>query len=231
MKPFVLFTFLIWLTSPCLCIRFARSKNHACDPSNSNWTPYNGYRVQKEITWDVKTQRSYHNMVITACRFGKYDYEIITPVNWYDDVQWNSTICNEQQACFRLARRKLYSRRELVVYMAGTVVGALFSCSGQDMSCSAQLPLIADSRLYSWLQWTDWSTLLSLRIPLLHTPDVLDRSYPRSDRWAHRINVLENYSPEDGKTGDINREASWHVAADSMVSLVRTNLISQGPPE
>lgn len=227
---------LLLITLACLQVtvtpntHLTYNRNHACDPAQNSWTPYSGYKIQREFMWDTWTQKTSHFMVVTACKFGKYDFEMKVPINSYQDVQWNYTTCtNDKITCLRLARRKIYLNRQLSLYITGTVVGALFVCDDQSIKCKARLPLIADSRRHSWIQWNKWSTTISLRIPLLYTPDILDRKYPKSDRWSNSINALENYEFYRSKsTGRWNKKWSepWHhLLADYTAILIQKKLV------
>lgn len=202
-----LFLILILTFETVTCIPFISNANYACEPKKNLWTKYSGFRIQREFSWAPSSllknsdpRAINHKMIITECSMGQVVGERHVSVEPYKDIVWNMTVCDK--TCLRLARRAPYTTRDLALYFPNQLVGALFACGDSDSdwkSCEAELPLLAD-RLYS--QWTQRSLSSSsssnnelvVRIPILYTPDVLDRQYPVGKSWQNNVNPAEIYN-------------------------------------
>jgi hypothetical protein len=147
----------------------------------------------------------------SICRTDKQE----KPVNHWGIINagwWaKPRIENPDPVCYRLARRKKFAQRKLNLYKSGSIVGGLFiSLCPNSTDCNEWepvLPLLAENPLHSWTQIrmarrglgmkTRAEIGLAHRIPLLHTPDVLDRKYPKSQQWAVYVDKFENYDSLD----------------------------------
>lgn len=185
------FSGLLLLMALCLFLRAStgllQSRHHACNPAGAAWAPYSGWRVQQDVRIrpDASLQRS---TVLVQCSYGRVvdEHVVLAPADAPRPVPWNTTLAHG----LRLARRSRFAHRASDLYLPQTTVGGLYNCTGDD-PCRPLLPLVSD-RMYD-----GWSVLhrdgLHVRTPLLYTPDVLDRRYPRAPGWARFLSPSEQY--------------------------------------
>lgn len=163
-----------------------QSRNHACDPAGSAWTPYTGWRVQQDVRISPTAVPITRSTVLIYCTHGRVKHEQLLLRS--DDplaVPWNQTLPGGA----RLVRRRRFAQRTSNVYFPHTTVGGLYNCSMS--ACQPLLPLVSDKT------YDGWTALhrdgLHIRTPLFYTPDILDRHYPRTSRWSRFLSSSEQY--------------------------------------
>jgi hypothetical protein len=165
-----------------------QSRNHACDPAGSAWTPYTGWRVQQDVRISP-TASPERSTVLVHCSYGRItDEQTIVSIAGDSPpvVPWNQTL----PGGVRLVRRRRFAQRASNLYLPHTTVGGLYNCSSVDV-CRPMLPLVSDKTYDGWT--VPHRDGLHVRIPLFHTPDILDRRFPRSSGWARFLSPTENY--------------------------------------
>lgn len=104
--------------------------------------------------------------------------------------------------CFKLSRRRKYSRLSLPFYVPYTFVGGLYECSSvvdcapsnpasTKYNLSLPVPLLADDVTNHW--FTMSSQDLTLLIPYLKTPPAWDVRFDKKGDWAREIRINESY--------------------------------------
>ncbi|CCH44984.1 putative secreted protein [Wickerhamomyces ciferrii] len=145
------------------------------------------------------------------------DLEDLEPIS-YQELS-NKDLNNLK--CFKLARRKKYAERQMMVYAPYTWVGGLFECNVNndikrqyiqslkdsrdfiqpfDFKCDSKestplFPLIADDVTSQWID-KEKGASVSQRIPYLYTPGVLDVRYGKSAKSLgvkHGDNLFEGH--------------------------------------
>jgi hypothetical protein len=156
-------------------------------------------------------QQDLHQMRFSYCwqgtEYGAIFYSDVDSSQW---LQWNAVFCIEDNpaadigGCYKMARRKLYAKEEILLLRPDTFVGGLFSCeSGTNCSNKAAVPvapLLVDE---PYMVWHDTFPKYVEIVPFLYTPDRSSIYYPRIDTsWAKYIDIDEDYdeSLDDDET-------------------------------
>lgn len=128
-------------------------------------------------------------VAIVECDNGRQVFGAVVPPG--ESVFNRSIAVPGHDRTLRITRRAPYRGIAKLRYVPGTIVGTVFAVDGRG-ACTPQSPLVADG----WARWhlnkTDSGfSDVHVYTSLLRTPDVLDRTYPRSDQWKQGVSCYE----------------------------------------
>lgn len=182
---------------------FATNIQRVCSPANGRVTPYTGFRVDIQLSFNLKQE--FH---LYMCKEGRATMDLVIPqsttvrvgLEGPNIIPWGREICNNKSSptiCYTLARRRSFKLRTLPIYFPGTVVGGIFEGD------TPILPLVAED---FWLN--QWLEVKGLRKWVYHFPILSSPSFDYSKHlgyngphlmgtsklWAKNILRNEKYS-------------------------------------
>jgi len=161
--------------------------------------------IKSSSTNIKRTFNDFLRKISSKLKFIEYtDDSLVTELESLNFISYQNVTLKDLDdlKCYKLARRKKYAQREMMIYAPYTWVGGLFECKVSqndkekylnslkdlkdfskpfEFKCTSEnstplLPLIADDVTTQWIEkekgWT-----ISQRIPYLYTPGLLDLRY------------------------------------------------------
>lgn len=201
----------------CLFVNVSLAK--VC--SSEGIVPFTGFKFTRTYRVSVYPLTSQRALLITQCEKGKAISSRTVEIQSDRDIDFNTvfgfkfdnprllnysgtTVQLQVSQKYKIARRRLYAKLNLVYFLPYTFVGGLFHCEETSSSKHRELcdpehatpvsPLVADDSSKHWMSLLMRPVGVVHNVPYLRTASRWDPRFPKLIAWESAVNVNEKYN-------------------------------------
>lgn len=188
--------------------------------SSEGIVPFTGFKFTRTYRISVYPMTGQRAIVVTQCKTGRAILSRTIEINSEKDLDFDTvfgfrfddprllnhsgpTVQLQVSQQFKIARRRLYAKLNLVYFLPYTFVGGLFRCEESladtidpcDPAKSVPVgPLVADDSSKHWMSLLRHPLGIAHNVPYLRTASRWDPRFPRLIAWETAVDVNENYN-------------------------------------
>lgn len=188
--------------------------------SSEGIVPFTGFKFTRTYRISVYPITGQRALVITQCKKGRAISSRTVEINTDKDLDFDTvfgfrfddprrlnhsgpTVQLQVSQQYKIARRRLYAKLNLVYFLPYTFVGGLFQCEETSPDtinpCDPEKsvpvgPLVADDSSKHWISLLRHPMGIIHNVPYLRTASRWDPRFPRLIAWESAVDVNEKYN-------------------------------------